>query len=74
MLEGFQKMIEDLKEQDKKQKEILHIQQLFNMQDYAKELLHNSVTQRQEESARSFLNRINEELKMLYIPTPIENV
>lgn len=74
MLEKFQKMIEDLKEQDKKQKEILHIEQLFNMQDYAKELLHNSTTKRQEESSRSLLNRINEELKMLYIPTAIENI
>ena len=74
MLEKFQQMIESLKNQDKNQKEILHIQQLFNMQDYAKELLHNSTTERQEESARSFLNRVDEELKTLYIPTAIENV
>lgn len=74
MLEKFQKMIEDLKEQDEKQKEILRIQKLFNMQDYAKELLHNSTTKRQEEASRSLLNRIDKELKMLYIPTPIDNV
>lgn len=56
------------------EKEIDKIMQLFNMEDYAKELLHNSTTKRQEENARSFLSRINEELKTLYIPTPIENV
>lgn len=50
------------------------ITQLFIMQDYGKDLLFNSTTERQEESARSFLDRINEELKKLYIPTPIENV
>lgn len=44
------------------------------MQDYAKHLLFNSTTDKQEERARSFLERINLELKMLYIPTPIENV
>ena len=44
------------------------------MQDYAKDLLFNSTTERQENNSRSFLNRINTELKMLYIPTPIENV
>ena len=48
--------------------------QLFNMEDYAKELLYSSATKIQEENARSFLERINLELKMLYIPTPIENV
>lgn len=55
-------------------KEIEKIRQLFNMQDYAKELLLSSTTERQEENARSFLERINLELKTLYIPTPIENV
>ena len=50
------------------------ITQLFIMQDYGKDLLFNSTTERQEESARSFLNRINEELKELYIPTAIDNV
>ena len=50
------------------------ITQMFIMQDYAKDLLFNSTTKRQEENARSFLSRINEELKTLYIPTPIENV
>ena len=57
-----------------KEKELEHIKQLFNMQDYAKELLFNATTQRQEESARSFLDRTYSELRMLYIPTPIENV
>ena len=47
---------------------------LFNMQDYAKLLLLNSTTDKQEENARSLLERTNNELKMLYIPTPIENV
>lgn len=56
------------------EKEIDKIMQLFNMQDYAKELLLSSTTERQEENARSFLERINLELKTLYIPTPIENV
>ena len=50
------------------------ITQTFIMQDYAKDLLFNSINEKQEESARSFLNRINEELKMLYIPTAIDNV
>ena len=50
------------------------ITELFIMQDYAKDLLFNSTTDIQVASARSFLNRINEELKTLYIPTPIENV
>ena len=50
------------------------ITQMFIMQDYAKDLLFNSTTDIQIAGARSFLNRINEELKTLYIPTPIENV
>ena len=50
------------------------ITQLFITQDFAKDLLFNSKTERQEKSARSFLNTINEELKTLYIPTAIENV
>ena len=48
--------------------------QIFNIQDYSKELLFNSETERQERRARSLLERTNTELKMLYIPTPIENV
>lgn len=59
---------------EEKEKMLNHIKQLFNMQDYAKELLLSSTTERQEQSARSFLERTNTELKMLYIPTPIENV
>lgn len=73
MLEKIQKMIEKIKQEDKKQQELIQVQQLFIMQDYAKDLLFNSTNKRQEESARSFLNRINEELKMLYIPTAIDN-
>lgn len=53
---------------------IEHITQLFILEDYAKDLLFNSNTKRQEEDSRSFLNKINEELKTLYIPTAIENV
>lgn len=74
MLKKWQKMINNIKQEDEKQKKMIHIQQLFIMQDYAKDLLFNSTTERQEESARSFLERINRELKILYIPTPIENV
>lgn len=74
MLEKWQKMIKDIKKEDEKQKEIIHIQQMFIMQDYAKDLLFNATNERQEESARSFLERINQELKMLYIPTANENV
>ena len=70
----LQEMITRIKQEDDKQKEIEKIRQLFNMQDYAKHLLLNSTTDKQEERARSFLERINLELKMLYIPTPIENV
>ena len=43
------------------------ITELFIMQDYAKDLLFNSTTKRQEKSARNFLERINRELKMLYV-------
>ena len=50
------------------------ITELFIMQDYAKDLLINSTTDMQVASARSFLNRINEEMKTLYIPTANENV
>lgn len=50
------------------------ITQLFIMQDYAKDLLFNSATDIQVANARSFLNRIEEEMKTLYIPTAIENV
>ena len=74
MLEKWQKMINNIKQEDEKQKEIIQIQKMFIMQDYAKDLLFNSTTERQEESSRSFLERINRELKILYIPTPIENV
>mgnify|MGYP006336402643 CR=1 FL=1 len=74
MLEEWQEMINNIKQEDAKQKKMIHIQRLFIMQDYAKDLLFNSTTERQEESARSFLERINRELKILYIPTPIENV
>lgn len=49
------------------------ITQLFIMQDYAKDLLFNSVTDTQIESARSFLDRIEEEMKTLCVPTAIEN-
>lgn len=74
MLEKWQKLINNIKQEDGKQKEIIHIQEMFIMQDYAKDLLFNSTTERQEESSRSFLERINRELKILYIPMPIENV
>lgn len=74
MLEKFQEILEKLKQEDNRQKELIHIQKLFIMQDYAKDLLFNATNNRQEESARSFLNRTDEELKMLYIPTPIDNV
>lgn len=74
MLEKWQKMINNIKQEDEEQKEIIHIQEMFIMEDYAKDLLFNSTTERQEESSRSFLERINRELKILYIPTPIENV
>lgn len=51
-----------------------HVTELFEKEDYGKDLLFNSTTKNQEESARSFLNRAQQEIKMLYIPTPIENV
>lgn len=50
------------------------IMQLFIMQDYGKDLLFNSVTKEQEENSRSFMSRIEEELKELYIQPQIENV
>ena len=54
--------------------DLYRIKQMFNIQDFAKDLLLNSVTERQIESARSLLERTNTELKTLYIPTPIEHV
>ena len=74
MLEKFQKLIKEIKEENNRQEELERIKQLFNMEDYAKELLLSSNTKRQEECARSFLERINTELKMLYIPTTNKNV
>lgn len=53
--------------------ETKQITQKFIMQDYAKDLLFNSVTDVQVASARSFLNRIKQEMEKLYIPTAIEN-
>ncbi len=70
----IQDKIKKIKQEDNKQQQLNKIMQLFNMEDYAKELLYSSATKIQEENARSFLERINLELKMLYIPTPIENV
>lgn len=55
-------------------RDLEHVTEVFEMEDYAKDLLFNSTTERQIESARSFLNRAQQEIKMLYIPTPIENV
>lgn len=46
MLEKWQKMINNIKQEDGKQKEIIHIQEMFIMQDYAKDLLFNSMTER----------------------------
>lgn len=54
--------------------DLYRIMQIFNIQDYSKELLFTSKTERQEQSARSLLERTNTELKTLYIPTRIENV
>lgn len=54
--------------------DLYRIMQIFNIQDYSKELLFTSETERQEQSARSLLERTNTELKTLYIPTRIENV
>ena len=54
--------------------DLYRIMQIFNIQDYSKELSFNSENERQEKSARSLLERTNTELKTLYIPTPIENV
>lgn len=65
------KRIEREKQQEK---ELEKVREMFSMQDYAKDLLFNVTTKTQEESARKFLTRIDNELKMLYIPTPIENV
>ena len=70
----IQDKIKKIKQEDNKQQQLNKIMQLFNMEDYAQELLYSSATKIQEENARSFLERINLELKMLYIPTPIENV
>ena len=66
--------VKGIKKENKKQEELYKIEQLLNMQDHAKELLFNSTNKIQEENARSFLDIINQELKMLYIPSAIENV
>lgn len=48
-------------------KELEHV---FNMEDYAKDLLFNSVTEKQQKRARSLLNKIKE----VYIPIAIEDI
>lgn len=65
------KRIEREKQQEK---ELEKVTEMFEKQDYAKDLIFNAETKTQEESARKFLKTIDNELKMLYIPTPIENV
>lgn len=70
----LEQIVKRIKQENDKQLELEKIRQMFNMQDYAKDLLFNATTGKQEENARSFLERTNNELKMLYIPTPIENV
>lgn len=55
-------------------RELEKVTELFEREDYAKDLLLNATTDNQEEVARNFLNKVQEEIKMLYIPTPIENV
>lgn len=54
--------------------ELNKITELFIKEDYIKDLLFCCETEKQEDTAREFLNRITEELKKLYIPTAIENV
>lgn len=55
-------------------RDLEHVTELFEKEDFAKDLLFNSTTENQIENARSFLNIVQQKIKMLYIPTPIENV
>ena len=48
-------------------KELEHV---FNIEDYAKNLLLNSVTEKQQKRARSILNKIKE----VYIPITVLDV
>lgn len=50
------------------------ITELFKMEDCAKNLLLNSVTEKQEKAARSFLHKIREDIKIIYIPSEVEDV
>lgn len=50
------------------------VTKMFEVQDFAKKLLFESKTEKEEKSARSLLRAVHEELKMLYIPIATENV
>lgn len=50
------------------------VTKMFEVQDFAKKLLFESKTEKEVTNARSLLNIVQEELKMLYIPVPTENV
>lgn len=50
------------------------ITQIFIRQDVAKDLMLKAETDEQLNTANNLFDKTNEELNMLYIPTPIENV
>ena len=51
-----------------------YVKEMFAAEDDAKDLLLNATTNNQEEVARGYLDHMQQKIKMLYIPTPIENV
>ena len=65
--EMLSKKNKEIKQQDIEHKESETIKQLFNMEDFAKDLLFTSRTELQEKGARSLVNRLKVEMKTLYV-------
>ena len=65
---------EQIKKDDEKQKEIKRIEQIFEIENYAKFLLFTSETELQEKSSRSLINGVREEMKTLYVYPSKQNV
>ena len=78
LMKGEKEMLlkknKEIKQKDIKDKENETIKQLFNMEDFAKDLLFTSKTKLQEKGARSLVNRLKTEMKTLYAYPQKQNV
>lgn len=78
LMKGEEEMLlkknEEIKQKDIKDKENETIMQLFNIEDFAKDLLLTSKTKLQEKGARSLVNRLKVEMKTLYVYPQKQNV